>query len=55
MILSRLIATLKLNGAQYWPADFLVEVETTRAIHQRHVQINSINITSTIPKVKEEK
>jgi len=32
------------------PADFLVEVETTRAIHQQHVHINAITVTSTIPR-----
>jgi len=32
------------------PADFLVEVETTRAIHQQHVEINSITVTSTVPR-----
>jgi len=32
------------------PADFLVEVETTRANHQQHVHINAITVTSTIPK-----
>jgi hypothetical protein len=33
-------------------ADFLVEVETTRAVHQRHVRINAITVTSTIPQGK---
>ncbi len=32
------------------PADFLVEVETTRAVHQQHVNINAITVTSTIPR-----
>jgi hypothetical protein len=34
------------------PADFLVEVQTTRAVHQQHVHINAITITSTIPREK---
>jgi len=32
------------------PVDFLVGVETTRAVHQQHVSINAITITSTIPR-----
>jgi hypothetical protein len=32
------------------PADFLVEVETTRAVHPQHVHINAITVTSTIPR-----
>lgn len=32
------------------PADFLVEVETTRAIHQQHVHINAITITTKLPR-----
>ena len=31
------------------PADFLVEVETARAVHKQHVNINSIILTSTVP------
>ena len=37
-----------LNDASQ-PADFLVEVETTRAVHQQHVHINTITVTSTVP------
>ena len=35
---------------QSQPADFLVEVETIRAVHQQHIHINAITITSTIPR-----
>jgi hypothetical protein len=31
------------------PADFLVQVETTRTVHQQHVHISTITVTSTIP------
>jgi hypothetical protein len=34
------------------PADFLIEVETTRAVHHQHVNINVIALTSTIPRIK---
>jgi len=34
------------------PADFLVEVETTRALHQQHIRVYEITITSTIPQGK---
>lgn len=37
------------------PADFVVEVETTKAVHQQHVWINSINVTSTVPEVAPKK
>jgi hypothetical protein len=32
------------------PVNFLVDVETTRAVHQQHVSINAITVTSTIPR-----